>query len=83
MSYNYDFVRSDGTEVLVSYRLRGGGEDYFQDGHWMPGDPLEVEFEERVYGLPENEKLTQEEWSKIEKDILENPPDYDPIEEAL
>ena len=77
MSYNYDHTRKDGTEVMVCYRIRGGGGDYFAGGCWMPGDDIEVEFEERVYGLPEGAKLTPEEWDEIEAAILKDPPEYD------
>ena len=76
MSFNYDFTRADGTEVLVCYRLIGGGSDFVSGGCWHPGDALEVEFEPRVYGLPKGEKLTDEEYEKIEAAILANPPEY-------
>lgn len=83
MSFNHDFTRADGTEVTVYYRLLGGGGDYFANGHWNPGDPLEVEFEPKVYGLPEGEELTSDEWNKIEAAILENPPEYEPLEDDV
>ena len=64
MSFNYDFTREDGTEVLVCYHLRG-------DGHF--DNQFEVEFE-KVYGLPDGEELTEQECEKIENEILANPP---------
>ncbi|MDA4845981.1 hypothetical protein [Hoeflea poritis] len=78
MSYNYDFTREDGTEVLVTYRISGGGGDYFAGGCWMPGDDVEVEFD-KVYGLPEGQSLTAEEYEKIAWAILDDPPKYDPL----
>lgn len=78
MSFNYDFTREDGTEVMVCYRLSGGGSDFFAGGCWHPGDALEIEFEPKVYGLPEGEKLTDKEWEKIEAAITADPPEYDP-----
>ena len=82
MSFNYDFVREDGTEVMATYRIIGGGGDYFAYGCWNPGDPLEVEFG-KVYGLPAGEELTEEEYQKIEKAIWENPPETELFEEDL
>lgn len=76
MSYNFDFERDDGTEVLVTYRLTGGGSDYFANGHWNPGDPLEV-WIEKVYGLADGEDLTEAEYDKIEAAILDDPPEPD------
>jgi len=80
MSFNHDFKRANGTEVMVTFRVTGGGGDFFAGGCWNPGDPLEIEFGPKVYGLPEGEKLTDEEWDKIEAEILANSPtdaDYD------
>lgn len=68
MSFNYDFTREDGTEVLVTYRLSGSG--------YHPDDPIEVEFE-AIYGLPNGEQLTEAEYEKIETAILAAPPEYD------
>lgn len=81
MSLSYDFTRADGTEVMVCYRVHGGSGDYFAGGCWNPGDPLEIEFEKKVYGLPEGEELTAAEWDKIEAAILENPPEYEASED--
>lgn len=78
MSFNYDFIRADGTEVLVTYRLGGGGGDYFAGGCWMPGDDLEVEFD-KAYGLPDGQDLTSDEYERIEAAILSDPPEYDPL----
>lgn len=83
MSFNHDFTRADGTEVMVCYRLKGGGGDYFAGGCWMPGDDLEIEFEETVYGLPEGESLAAYEWEKIEVAILAEPPEYEPLEDDV
>lgn len=75
MSFNYDFIRDDGTEVMVCYRLTGGGSDFFAGGCWHPGDALEIEFDPKVYGLPAGESLTGEEWDKIEAEIMADPPE--------
>jgi len=83
MSFNHDFTREDGTEVMVCYRIRGGGGDFFAGGCWNPGDPIEIEFEARVYGLPEGEKLSDAEWDKIESEILASPPEYEPLEDDV
>lgn len=83
MSFNYDHTRPDGTEVMVCYRLAGGGSDFFSGGCWNPGDPLEIEFEPKVYGLPEGEQLTDEEWEQIEAAILAGPPEYEPQDDDV
>ena len=75
MSFNHDYsgfiqsTRKDGTEVMVTFRLLGGGSDFFAGGCWHPGDPIEVEFD-KVYGLPDGEELTQKEWDEIEAAIM-------------
>ena len=81
MSFNHDYTRADGTEVMVCYRLSGGGSDFVMNGCWHPGDPLEVEFEDRVYGLPDGEDLTPEEYRQIEMAILEDPPEEPILED--
>lgn len=83
MSFNHDYTRKDGTEIMVCFRLLGGGRDYFAGGCWHPGDPIEVEFEEKVYGLPDGEKLTDAEWEEIEAAILADPPEYEPLEDDV
>lgn len=83
MKYNFDFTRNDGTEVMVSFRISGGGGDFIAGGCWNPGDPLEIEFEPKVYGLPEGETLTEAEWTKIEQAILADPPEYEPFEDDV
>lgn len=79
MSFNYDYTRKDGTEVMVCYRMTGGGTDFFAGGCWHPGDPLEIEFEPKVYGLPEGDRLTDAEWDEIEQAILADPPEHEAL----
>ena len=70
MSFNYDYTRKDGTEVMVCYRVLGY-------------DRIEIEFKPEVYGLPEGENLTDEEWEEIEAAIWANPPSYEPLDDDV
>lgn len=74
MPHNFDYTRADGTEVTVAYRITGGQGDYFAHGCWNPSDPVEVWFG-KVYGLPEGEELTAEEYEEIEVAIFAKPHD--------
>jgi hypothetical protein len=82
MSFNYDYTRKDGTEVMVTYRFSRAENDFFAGGCWHPGDDAEVDFG-KVYGLPEGEELTADEYDEIEAAIFADPPDYDPTDDYL
>ncbi|MCP4183231.1 MAG: hypothetical protein GY761_07925 [Hyphomicrobiales bacterium] len=72
MPFYYDHTCLNKVEVMIEYRIiGGGGGSYFE-----PDEPMEVEFGD-VTGLPEGQKLTQDDWDTIEKTILENPPEDD------